>query len=692
MKKLVLFLAIQLFLIVPSIAQSLFFGEVKDESGTPIPFANVYLKEQLEGGSTDLEGKFRFSVDKVNSTALMISALGFKEKEILLVEGKYQFIITLIAKSTELDEVQIVAQKQKSLEEVAALKMTGMDVVLNASANGDLYQALQTMPGTSKVGDQTGLFVRGGDASETQTIIDGTVATHPFLGDTPNMPSRGKFDPFMFKGTSFSTGGYSAEYGQSLSSILLLETEGIPEKTSSSANLHFAGVGATHTQVWDEKTALMGGLTYNNLVPYFSVTPQNTDWLKMPEALNANAAFRHKTKGGMYKMYSQFGHGKVGLNVFNAEDPKSPLPFYRTGNDLYINNSYKGSLIGNWGIHAGLSINSRQADVEVGPFQYVENTSSVIGKTTFSNSLGKKIDFIIGTEYRNDRDYIQNNWLEDHLTSVYSEFTYSILPKVTLRVGARGEYSSLLKKTNLAPRSSLLFELGEFNQLTLGYGSFYQKGKPELLARNNNVDFQKSNHYLMNFKREIFGRTFRAEVYYKTYDQLLKFDNEKITNNGHGFARGIDLFWRDETSIGFLDYWVTYSFVDSKRDYLHFPELSTPTFVSKHNVNIIANFKIPSLRLQPGLTYSYASGRTFENPNSEIFLADRTKDYHNLDVAVNYNTTILGNFAVVFASFSNVLGFDQVYGYDYSVDGSVRAERLPSSKQSVFLGLFVTIE
>jgi hypothetical protein len=99
-------------------------------------------------------------------------------------------------------------------------------------ATADIAGALNTLPGTQKVGESGRLFVRGGDGNETRTFIDGLVVLDAYKPSAPNTPSRGRFLPFMFKGTSFSTGGYSAEYGQALSSALVLDSKDKGELTA----------------------------------------------------------------------------------------------------------------------------------------------------------------------------------------------------------------------------------------------------------------------------------------------------------------------------------------------------------------------------------------------------------------------------------------------------------------------------
>ena len=85
-----------------------------------------------------------------------------------------------------------------------------LDIVTTAGAQGDIVGALKTLPGAQQIGESEGLFVRGGDGSETKTIIDGMMVNKPFFSSAPDIASRGRFSPFLFKGTIFSTGGYSA--------------------------------------------------------------------------------------------------------------------------------------------------------------------------------------------------------------------------------------------------------------------------------------------------------------------------------------------------------------------------------------------------------------------------------------------------------------------------------------------------
>ena len=120
----------------------------------------------------------------------------------------------------------------------------------------DIYSALETLPGTQQIGETEGLFVRGGSANETKTIIDDMTVQNPFYSSVPDIPSRGRFSAFQFKGTVFSTGGYSAQYGQALSSVLVLKTQDLAPKNLTAISIMALGFGGSHSQSWENSCLL----------------------------------------------------------------------------------------------------------------------------------------------------------------------------------------------------------------------------------------------------------------------------------------------------------------------------------------------------------------------------------------------------------------------------------------------------
>ncbi|MBK7872833.1 MAG: hypothetical protein IPJ74_20245 [Saprospiraceae bacterium] len=203
----------------------------------------------------------------------------------------------------------------------------------------------------------------------------------------------------------------------------------------------------------------------------------------------------------------------------------------------------------------------------------------------------------------------------------------------------------------------------------------------------------------MNYQYTKDRRIFRVEGYYKDYNNLIKYDTDTpwlSENLGDGYARGLDLFFRDSRSVKNTDFWVSYSFLDTERDYLDFPIQATPIFASRHNISMVAKRWFPKIATSMGLTYAFVSPRPYNDPNSAEFNGGRTKTYHDLSFNASYLTHIFDNFTVVHLSISNILGFDQVFGYRFSntLDNNGQFSSIairPPAKQFFFIGLFISI-
>lgn len=675
-------------------AQHLITGEVKDEKGQPVPFANVYLKTVFDGNSTDEQGQFSFTTEATGMAIIAVSCLGYQNYE-QSIEIKDSLKVSFVIKkgSNQLSEVVITAGAFEASDEKKITILKPLDIVTNAGAAGDVYGALQTLPGVSQVNDETGIFVRGGEAYETKTIIDGALVAKPFFGDTPDVPARGRFNPFLFKGTLFSTGGYSAEYGQALSSVLLLNTYDIPKNNEYSLSLNAAGVGLSSVKVWKEKTALLFSGNYTNLKPLFSLIPQNREWTKPPKGGGGAMGFRHRfNNGALFKSYFQYQHGSIGLGFPHPTRPEMGRSFSGNNDNIFWNNIYRGFLGKNWSIKALVALNYDKDHNDLDEDHFGSEESSLQSRLTLSREWGN-VRLKTGIEWlQSEGNYYYNtfsNELTNTYTALFSEFDIKFSRKLALRLGARAENNSLIAKSNVAPRVSLAYKTAAKSQVSFAYGHFFQQPEPDFFWGPQELQFEEATHYIFNYQWITDDQTFRVELYQKDYDQLVRADGLNYNNQGFGFARGVDIFWRDKLLVKRLDYWLSYSYLDAERLYRDFPTTAAPTFTTKHTLNVIANYRT-NARTRLGLSYTYASGRPYFNPNNPVYLADRTKDYHNLNLNASYLTSISGNFTVIYMSLRNPLQFDQVFSYYYSADGASRTPKTPASDWSIFAGVSIS--
>lgn len=693
-----------------AIAQTKLTGTVKDSKNDPLPSANVYLKDTYDGATTDINGKYAFNSAEKGEGTLIVSFIGYKtiEKKVTLNGKAIETDFVLEQESTQLRTVVISAGSFEASDEKKSVILRPFDIVSTAGADGDIYGALNTLPGTQHVGESGELFVRGGSAAETKTIIDEMVVQSPYSSSVPDIPQRGRFSPFLFSGTIFSTGGYSAQYGQALSSALILKSQGLAPSTSSSVSLMAMGVGAVHTQRW-ENTSLTGSADYYNLAPYFALEKQKTDWEHAPVGEDALLILRHKTSPtGMFKFYSFFNTSKLSLFTDDIEHIGVKNKFSLKNNNLYINSSYREIFGNEWTFFSGASYSWDRDDIdmEMDNFKSTKELGQVkltCSKELFDNSL-----LTLGWEFQNavyKNEYnIYGKTVNDFYSAGFIETNVYFLSSFAAQLGARFENSGFLEKSNLAPRVSLAYQVTDNSQFSFAYGQFYQTPEKEFLFTDSKLGFEKATHYILNYQYIDDKITFRIEGYYKDYQNLVKiinpqpFYNEQniynfndftYNNAGKGYAKGIDIFWRDKKTFDGIDYWISYSYLDTKRDYRDFPVMATPTFATPHTVSLVYKQFVPQLATLFGATYTFATGRPYYNPNNSVFLGDKTGSYNNFSINGSYLTNIFGNFTVVYFSVGNVLGTENIYGYRYSSDGLRKESITAPSLRSAFIGVFI---
>ncbi len=241
-----------LIISMSAVAQIKISGRIVDNHNKALPGISVSIKDSYDGATSDSAGDFSFTTTEKGNRTLQASATGYRsfQQNIVLNSTPLNINISLKEEITALKAVVISAGTFEASDQKRASALNPIDIVTTASANGDITSALKTLPGTQQVGESEGLFVRGGTAAETKIFIDGTLVNNFFYSSEPDLATRGRFNPFLFKGTIFSSGGYSALYGQALSSVLLLESIDLPEKTSADFGASYLGCKCRHTKAF----------------------------------------------------------------------------------------------------------------------------------------------------------------------------------------------------------------------------------------------------------------------------------------------------------------------------------------------------------------------------------------------------------------------------------------------------------
>lgn len=683
-------------------------GTVLDTKNKAIPGVNVYISGSYSGAMTNINGIFNFKTKKEGIQILIITCIGYKEKQIKCsVKEMNNLQIILKEKINTLNTVTITAGTFTAGDKSKTTALNSLDVVTTAGAEANLVVAFQKLPGTTINPESCKLFIRGGNSYESQTFIDGLRVFKPYSSSPNNIPSRSRYSAMLFKGMNLSTGGYSAEYGQTLSGILLLNTNDVEEETKTDISIMTVGLGLGQT-IKGKNNSLTFNSSYTNLRPYLRLIPSRYKWSDPYESLGGEAVYRHKTKKGIFKLYT--GVSTSSFKLFQEDiNYKRPINYSTKEEDLYTNTTYKGEIANKLILYTGIgfSKNHKTSAITNSIKQQIKDIErNYHFKITLKKIIDETFKLHLGSEYLIEKSnqilssdkYSKSlsKEIKEKMGSIFLESEIKLFENTACRIGIRGEQFKN-KKSYLSPRIGLAQKIGETNQISFAYGTFNQKHQKRYQFINNKLANEKSHQYIFNFQHNSRGRILRTEIYYKRYSNLIKYrdinDETSYTNKGNGYSKGIDILWKDSKSIKNLDYMISYSFIDAKRNYINYPQEVNVPFAAKHNLSISCRYWISSLKTLISTSYSFNSGRPYHNPNKKTFMNETSNAYNDLSLSFSY---LISQQTIVYLSINNLLGFNNIYSYKYANNRNnigiyERQNIRPSQKRFIMLGLFITL-
>uniref|UniRef100_UPI0028A8D514 TonB-dependent receptor n=1 Tax=Soonwooa sp. TaxID=1938592 RepID=UPI0028A8D514 len=464
----------------------------------PVKDVNVSLKDSYDGATTDAEGNYKFQTDEKGAKILVFSHPKYENSEQSVNVESSDIIINTNLKES-LNEIDVVVITAGSIEasdkKRATALLTPLDIYTTAGADGQVTSAIGYLPGVQKVGESEGLFVRGGTAGETKIFIDGTLVNNYFSQSTPGLSGRDRFNTSLFKGNVFSSGGYSAQYGQALSSVLLLESVDLPSTTSYDFSLSPLFAGANYQKLNESKTASWGvSADYSNLGLINGVLNTNTHFTKNPIGFGADANLRIKTKkGGFIKYYGNFQTGSMGVDNLSLEPNIDRSEVDLKSNYTFQTLSYKEKF-GKYRVNLSASYSFNQNNLEFTNFEngIASNPFATYSKGNYVNTkavVERKISKIsvlrTGLEFNNSIEDSQFGGYKKHFTDLissgFAETNLAVNRNFSLSLGARAEHSSYLDRWNLAPRVSMAYKISDTWVSSLAYGIYYQNPESKFI-------------------------------------------------------------------------------------------------------------------------------------------------------------------------------------------------------------------
>lgn len=643
-------------------------GRVTDENNQPISFVNIYI--ETCGTMTNDDGEFTFECFIKQSTFILnASAIGYESyKQEFTYQSDNLFVpITLKAFSTDLEEVVIKGSVQKIKGNGTWTNISPVEIANTGGSAGNLYRALQIMPGVQPQGETGKLIVHGGDSRETQTYIDDMHVLVPYTTTGRNVPARGRYSPFMFEGINFSSGVYSQEYGDGLSAVLPLFTKDESNLSKIGINPSTVGVAGGGTKTFD-KGSVSVNLEYQNLAPYFKVVsdiaPADKPYRNGATATQLRFTPNEKT---ILKTYFSFDRTNFKQGIMNLEE-----------NNIYSNTTFRYVSEKGYKFFAGAAFSDMVQNVDGAIHEndkYREKAREIHLKVKTFKRLSNFLDLSAGVETFNRKF---GNEYKDSITqyspaaklNMFSAFaiaTFYPVRNMNVDVSAR------LEDGNLSPRISANYNLKGVD-ISVTAGRYIQQPETKYLFADAELKPEECTHYIAGLKYMRNGKIYRMEAYYKRYKNLPLQTSGYLSQNGYGYSKGLDLYFNDESLFKNLEYRLAYSLNWSKRKSDMNTEMVIPYYVSRHTVSLSLRYMLNPIKSMIGITNQYASGRPYSN--------GLTKPYNSLDMSISY---LASPGLIVHASVSNIFGRKNVFS-----NASGAAVR-PAYDRFIYIGVFISL-
>lgn len=617
-------------------------------SGEPVIFTNVFLKSTTIGSATDVNGFYQIMKVPVGSYQLAVTGLGYDTifKDITIKANEITSEKLYMEKAAvKLSTASISAEKEEAKTEVkiSINKITPREMKMVPSVGGepDFAQVLQIQPGVIFTGDQGGqLYIRGGSPVQNKVLLDGMVVYNPFH----SIGLFSVFDTDIIRNADVYTGGFTAEYGGRISSIMDITTKnGNTNRISGKISASPFGANAIlEGPIVKPKQEGGGGLSFifSGKTSYLQQSSKvfypyiNNDTLGNSNGLPFNYT-------DLYAKISATGGNGSKFNLFGfnfSDDVKyqalSNLKWnqYGVGSNFILVPGGSTTLIQGNFAYSNYKISLGEQDQKpressINGFNLGLAFVYYTGKNELKYGLevlGFKTDF---TFYNSADRKIEQ---EENTTEFAAYVKYRAnLGKLVLEPSFRFQYYASLSTPSFEPRLGAKYNITDWLRIKYA-GGFYSQN---LLSANSDRDvvnlfygflsgpdnlpkqfqgedvthkLQKSIHNIAGFEIDLTKRiSLNIEGYIKHFTQLTNINRDKIFDDNaantdvpdvlkkdyiveKGKAMGIDFLLKYDYKRFY--FWGVYSLAKNTRT----DELRTysPVFDRRHNVNVVAAYKL----------------------------------------------------------------------------------------------------
>ncbi len=676
-----------LILILFSSLTGVIKGKVFDEDGkTPIFSVNVVIENTNIGAATDDNGEFIIENVPVGIQTVVFSMIGYEQLKVpyIVVKASRVEYLEVRLKSTPiiLGGITVSSSYFPPKEEViSGTEFSKEEIIRTTGAAEDVSRMVQTMAGVFNASDdRNDIVVRGGSPNENLYLLDNIPV--PSLSHFQAMGTSGGtigiINSSFISSLKFLSGGFNAEYGNALSSVVNIEyKKGDMERRNYLFDLSMSGAGInldgyigkirylfSARRSFLDLISKLGSFEYGGVPQYYDVQGKLTYPLSKNDEINllflGGRSWIEITAGdtGNISIFDRFNEEVVGINyrkVFSKGLINSSFGYSRP---LYVvSTEYTGEKPWNY---------NNNSFEEHFPFILNFNYLAFFDFKTGLDFDYKRWKHWITYEDSTGLDTVVNKKDKSYSLGYYIQISKR-LKGLILNAGLRFSYFDYTGDYNLSPRFSLSYDISRKINLSLAYGIYYQN--PVLIwltsnEENKNLEDLKCTHYILGLSYLLFEDTkLSLEGYYKYYEDY-PVDTEDSTrilinegasyegfinfnpmvSEGYGHSRGIDFNIHKKYSKNFYSN-ICYSFIDTRFFALDtgilLKSVFTPTHIFKSNIGI----SLPK-DFEFGAKFEYSKGKYYypidslRTATEDRLIRDYTAlreypPYHRLDLRLS---------------------------------------------------------
>ncbi|MDR3611732.1 MAG: TonB-dependent receptor, partial [Ignavibacteriaceae bacterium] len=662
-------------------------GYIYNSRGEALFGADIHIDGTHKGATTNLIGFFAIRGVDPGEKVILASFVGYKNQSRKLnVKKSNNEVIKIYLEDDIIEKQEVIIRvdpirsiEKRFLDPISFIELNTSEINnIPRLVEADLFRSLQTIPGVQPISDfSSSLYIRGGTPDQNLYLVDGTEVYNP-------EHAFGLFSVFntsVIKNVEFSKGGFGAEYGGHLSSVLnVTNMEGNRNNFKADVDVNLISAAATFEAPLGSIGSVSGSFRRTFIdQTYAKVIKEIPDYYFYDGNLKAYFDLGEKDKlslsffGGRDKLnyvfdksiansvsfQNDWGNTTAGINWIRVINPDLVATFWATVSGFSSNFYFPD---------VGFVEKNDILDYSIkGNFEYFLNKELSL-KAGFENKI---ISGLLNEQFPGD---IVNIGMHRDQYSGYITSNYRPYEMLAIEAGLRYDFFRSDKDyQNLDPRFVIKYKLNGLSNIKFSAGIYHQylNRIPRLFltsiwtSADKNTLGSSANHFILSYQRDIEHMyTLDLDLYYKRYFNIYSFnqnylsdivpeyydsrgepiftDSKGLYDRGDSKSLGLEIMLRKE--YGYITGWLgyTYSLTKTETDGINNNQYYYPRQDRTHTINAIANVNIndfisslngkqsltSSSKWTLGINFIYATGQPITVPNSTYYF-NQLPDWDN---------------------------------------------------------------